>query len=77
MGNNISDVTIHIDENISHHDRELLRDSYLHMQGVVSADSRDERPHLMIVAYDPEQVNSGDLLAVASKKGLHAELIGL
>ena len=42
-----------------------------------SADSLDEKPHFMIVGYDPDVINSKDLLLDATRNGLHAELIGL
>ena len=43
----------------------------------MSADIHDEKPHLMIVGYDPENVAPQAFLAVAQRKGYHAELIGI
>lgn len=77
MKTNMSDITLHIDEETTHNDREALRDSLLDMPGVMAADCHDDRPHLMVIEYDPGVVNSSEFLATVNKKGLHAELIGL
>lgn len=77
MSNNMADITIHIDENTSHNDREELRDTLLAMDGVMAAAYHDERPHLMIIEYNPDVVNSSAFLKAISNRGLHGELIGL
>lgn len=77
MSDNMVDITIHIDENTSHDDREALRDSLLAMDGVMAAVYHDERPHLMIIEYDPDTINSSDFLKTISNRGLHGELVGL
>ena len=76
MTSKMVDVTLHIDEDTTHEERESLRDSLLSTRGVMSADYRDERPHLMIVAYDPEDVAPQAFVAAAQRRGYHAELIG-
>ncbi len=74
---NMVDITLHIDEETSQEDREGLRDSYLQLNGVMAADYKNEKPHLMIIEYNPDVITSSELLKVIEKKGLHAELIGL
>jgi hypothetical protein len=37
----------------------------------------DEKPHLMIVEFDPDTVTSQDLLQIVLGQKVHAELIGL
>ena len=71
------DVTLHIDENVTHDDRENLRDQILQMNGVMSADHHDERPHLIIIEYNPDITGSYQFLEIAKQNDLHAELIGL
>ena len=71
------DVTLHIDEEIDSTEREELRENLLGMQGVMSADSRSRRPHLMIIEYDPDIIEASAFLDVAKQRGLHAELIGM
>jgi hypothetical protein len=77
METKMADVTLHLDENLSHDQREALRDAILAHAGVMAASSSDEKPHLMIVEYNPDLVNSSDLLDIAKGKGIHAELLGL
>ncbi len=77
MGGQMADVTIHIDENTSHDQREELRDHMLQHKGVMAAAYRDDKPHLMIIEYDPEVASSDDFLDIAKSSGLTAELIGL
>lgn len=77
METKMTDVTLHIDDNTSHDEREELRDSLLGLQGVMAAAYHDSKPHLMVVEYDPDAINSNEFIAAAKNKGLHAELIGL
>jgi hypothetical protein len=70
------DITLHIDEETSHEDRERLRDKILGTDGVMAAAYHDEKPHLMIIEYDPDVVNSSAFIKIAQDSGLHAELIG-
>lgn len=77
MGTKMTDITLHIDENTSHDEREHFRDSLLNMKGVMAAASQDKTPHLIVVEYDPDTINSNEFLAAANQNGLHAELVGL
>lgn len=77
MSTTMLDVTLHIDEETTHDEREDLRDAFLNTNGVMTADCRDERPHLMIVGFDPENISSIELLTTARDNGYHAELIGM
>jgi len=77
MSEKMADVTMHIDEETSHEKREELRDHLLQRDGVLAAAYRDEKPHLMVIGYDPDIVKSTELLDIAKSSGLHAELFGL
>jgi hypothetical protein len=68
-------VTLHVDENTTHDEREGFRDALLNLDGVMAAAYHDERPHLMVVVYDPGLVKSIEFVSVAKNRGLHAELI--
>jgi hypothetical protein len=76
VGNKVAEVTFHIDENTSHDERESFRDVLLSMNGVVAAAYHDEKPHLMLIEYDPDAIKSIRFVEAARKHGLHAELIG-
>jgi len=75
MGNVDAGVTLHIDENTTHEEREGFRDVLLGMDGVMAAVYHDDKPHLMIVVYDPGLVKSIEFINAAKSGGLHAELI--
>jgi hypothetical protein len=45
--------------------------------GVLTASNRDDKPHLILVTYDPQKVKSHDILVKVESEGVHAELIGL
>lgn len=77
MEPNTVDVTLHIDENLSHGNLEDFRDVLLHENGVYAASFHDEKPHLMIVVYDPDVINSKIFVDLAKNHNIHAELIGL
>jgi len=77
MTDKMVDVTLHLDENITHKDREDIRDSLLDLDGVFAAACHDEKPHLVIVAYNPDIIKSSEFLKVTQDRGLHAELVGL
>ena len=71
------DVMLHIDEELSHGNLEEFRDVILHMNGVYSASFHDDKPHLMIIVYDPEILPSITFVNSAKDHNIHAELVGL
>lgn len=70
----ITDVIIHVDESISNFEEEELLGELRKLDGVMSPGFN--RPHLMLVTYNPEKVNSYDLLSTVRSEGYHAQLIG-
>ena len=72
-----ADVIIHVDETIDHDRRMKIADIVRVHAGVTEVAHHDEKPHLMIVKYDPQAVTSQALLGVVRGEGVHAELIGL
>jgi len=76
MDTKLAEVTFHIDEDTSHDERERFRDVLLAMGGVMAAVYHDEKPHLMLIEYNPDVVNSTAFVDAARQHGLHAELIG-
>ena len=77
MTDKMVDVILHLDENTTHGDRENIRDSLLDLDGVYAAACHDEKPHLVVIEYNPDIINSSELLKVTQDRGLHAELVGL
>lgn len=77
MSNLMSGVTLHIDENTTHDQRETFRSTLLDLDGVMAAAYHDEKPHLMLIEYDPKIVKSIEFVHAAKNSGFHAELIGI
>ena len=77
MSDLMVDVTLHIDEATTHEQREDFRDVLLALDGVMAAACHDEKPHLMLIEYDPEIINSIEFVNAAKRSGFHAELIGI
>jgi hypothetical protein len=77
MSTKLAEVTLHMDEETTHDEREAFRDELLVMDGVMAAACHDERPHLMLIEYDPDAVKSIEFVNAAKARGIHAELIGL
>ena len=77
--NNIhmTDVTIHVDETLDASARAEMETDLRAMDGVISVHNADERPHLVMVEYNPFETNSSALLDDVTSHGVHAEMIGL
>ena len=73
----MTDILIHINEATDHEHRTQIADIVRAHKGVMAVAHHDEKPHLMIVEYDPETVTSYELLQVALDQGVHAQLIGM
>lgn len=73
----VSDFVIHIDETLSEFDRYEAEETAAQCAGVVSAHVSPFQPHLLLVAYDPEQGRSSQVLGAIRSRGWHGQLIGL
>ena len=74
---NIADVVVHVDETLPLDQLKTIEDHIHKMGGVVSARNQENQPHLISVTYNPEQVQSHDILVKVQKEGIHAQLVGL
>jgi len=72
-----TDITLHVDETLDAQRRAELRRSLCTLPGVFDVVNRDETPHLMVVEYNPYSLKSDEILRTVTRRGLHAELIGL
>jgi hypothetical protein len=77
MGESMTGVTLHIDEDTTHDQREAFRDTLLALNGVMAAAYHDDKPHLVLIEYDPDTINSKEFVNTARHNGFHAELVGL
>jgi len=71
------DLTVHIDENLSPEVRITIDDSIRALDGVVSVHGSSKTPHLTVVQYNPDKMDSQRILKRITDQGVHAELIGL
>jgi hypothetical protein len=72
-----TDVLIHIDEELDDANIHDIERDVSMIDGVYSACVHEKARHLMVVDYDPEMVETMELLDPVQNRGLHAELIGL
>ena len=77
MDINLVDLTVHIDEDLNPEQRITVQDSLRALDGVVSVHGSSKTPHLTIVSYNPEVMDSQKILKRIMDQGAHAELIGL
>ena len=69
-------VVVHINEDLNRVNREELSQKVGALDGVLSTSLQEQRPHLMIVDYDPHQTRSQDVLSEVNNSGVHAQLVG-
>ena len=72
----MSDITIHIDENLRSDQLSLMKSTITSEHGVTDAILSERTPHLMVVHYDHNAINSQQLLQSVCSQGYHAEVIG-
>ena len=71
------DVLVHVDENIDKAARGAMEDKVRGIDGVVSVAQHDDKPHLMLIEYNPDRTSSTAILACVKGEGVHAEIVGL
>ncbi len=71
------DVLVHIDETLDQEEQADIDGSVRSLNGVFSVHIPTQKPHLMLVEYNPDWTNAKDILAFVTHNGLHAELVGL
>jgi len=71
------DLVIHVNETLEHTERALLEEEFRRIKGVIAPRFSPQTPHLFIVAYDPEEADSRNLLYRVKDSGYHAQLIGM
>ncbi|MDY6979768.1 MAG: hypothetical protein SV201_07795 [Pseudomonadota bacterium] len=74
---NISDIMIHVDENLAADEQNSLEESLRGCNGVIAPRFASDRPHLLLISYDPEVADSVMLLRQVEAAGYHAQLVGM
>ncbi len=75
MSINLVDLTVHIDEDLSPEQRITVQDSLRALDGVASVRGSSKTPHLTIVQYNPQVMDSQKILKRITDQGAHAEII--
>lgn len=73
----IVDFMIHLKPELPLNERTRLESEIGGMDGVMSAHFSPRHPHMMEVAYNPEVISSGVVLAHVNRRGIAAEKVGL
>ncbi|TAM48075.1 MAG: hypothetical protein EPN55_01030 [Gammaproteobacteria bacterium] len=73
----LADLLIHVNETLRASDQASLEEELRKVEGVVAPRFSSETPHLLLVAYDPEETDSHNLLSRVKDSGYHAQLIGM
>ena len=71
----MTDVMLHIDEELDRPHQLQLEDHMRNQIGVIGLGYHEEKPHLMIVEFNPERTTPRELLRSVENQGLHAELV--
>lgn len=77
MDIDMTDVTVHIDETLEPSALEEIETRLRAQDGVISVGRRADRPHLMVVEYNPRRASGTRILDTVTTGGLHAEILGL
>jgi hypothetical protein len=77
MDIDLADVTIHIDQTLDAEGQTKLEEAFRNRVGVVSVRINPDRPHLVLIEYNPKMINSRDLVDIPRFEGLNGELVGL
>ena len=72
-----ADVLIHINETLDVTERTSLEDDLRKADGGIVPRFNKVKPHLLLVTYDPQAVDTRNLLAQVTAKGYSAQLVGL
>lgn len=73
---NMSDVMLHIDEELNSKQQSILESQMRNQHGVVALGYHETQPHLMIIEYNQDVTSPKQLLHSVNDCGLHAEIVG-
>jgi len=73
----LTDVLIHINDNVSETGKENLVEELRNLEGVIAPRFSKDKKHLLLVAYNPDTMCSLTLLREIKSNGYKAQLIGM
>lgn len=73
----VADIMIHVNETLPATERNALQERLRQVDGVIAPRFSEEKPHLLLVSYDSEVADSGNLLQQVESDGYTAQLVGM
>jgi hypothetical protein len=77
MNNAITDVMVHVNENLNELELHALEDAMRKDRGVVAVGHNPKCPHLLMMMYDSEITRAATVMHQFQDRGLHAQFVGL
>jgi Na+-translocating ferredoxin:NAD+ oxidoreductase RnfC subunit len=71
-----TDIVVHINESLDKRDREVFSHKIKKIAGVISVSTQDQRPHLIVIAYNDNKTKAQDVISNIRKTGSQAQLVG-
>jgi hypothetical protein len=72
----VSDILIHINQDLEEPQRKALEESMRQLDGVVAPRFNPGKNHLLLVAFNPDTTSAAALLAKVRSFGYYAQLVG-
>ena len=76
MDIHMSDIMLHIDDELNSKQQSMLESAMRDQHGVIGLGYHETQPHLMIIEYNRDATSAKQLLHSVTDYGLHAELVG-
>ena len=72
----LSGLVMHVGTNLSYGTRREVEQNVMHHEGVASAYFNESRPQFMVIEYDPQLINSFEIMKEVHSNALQAARIG-
>lgn len=69
------EVMIHINEPLNHEQQQAIESAMREIEGVIAP--RFNLPHMLVILYDADKIDSATLLSAIKGQGYQAQLVGL
>jgi hypothetical protein len=73
----LPDVLVHVAETLGYEGLKELEGVIRTEPGVISVAFHEEKPHLIVVQFDPQLTQATRILQRVTDHGVHAELVGM